>query len=525
MKTIFHDLTLIMAAFSLACTSCGCSGNKESVPDVPVPGLSADVSRLEYTYEAGTQTVNIISASRPNLVSSASWCTAKSVADANDAYDFEVIVSVQENTSEEEREAVLSVVSGSERLRIDVVQSAKPAEPGPLPEDFLQELTPGTNNAWRLAEKLGMGWNLGNQLDAQNNGVAAETAWGNKPATQATFDGLKAKGFTSVRIPVTWLGHIGDAPDYKIDEAWLDRVAEVVGYAGKSGLNAIINIHHDGADSKYWLNIKEAAASDAGYEKVTAEFRAVWKQIAGRFKNEGDWLIFEPFNEIHDGKWGWGDNLTDGGRQYNVINKWNQEFVDIVRASGGNNAERYLGIPGYCTNPKLTIENLVLPEDTADGKLMVAVHCYDPNSYTLEAQYDEWGHTAKNNPYVSETYGLESEKEIISVMSSLKSKYIDNNIPVYFGESGCVNRDTARKTLFQKYYLEFFFRAARNYGMAAFLWDNGDKASGRESSGFVDHATGEYIVDGKTMVEAMKKAVFTYSDSYTLKSVYQQAPK
>ena len=112
------------------------------------------------------------------------------------------------------------------------------------PEDFLAEIVPGTNNAWTIAKKLGLGWNLGNQLEAQNNGVASETAWGNAKATQATFDGLKAKGITAVRIPVTWLGHIGAAPEYKIDEAWMNRVAEVVGYAEKAGLMAIVNIHH-----------------------------------------------------------------------------------------------------------------------------------------------------------------------------------------------------------------------------------------------------------------------------------------
>ncbi len=106
-----------------------------------------------------------------------------------------------------------------------------------------------------ITQSLGLGWNLGNNLDAQNNGYSSETAWGNRPATLKTFQAVKAAGFSSVRIPITWMGHIGSAPDYKIEEKYMNRVAEVVGYAKEVGLKAIINIHHDGADSKYWLDI------------------------------------------------------------------------------------------------------------------------------------------------------------------------------------------------------------------------------------------------------------------------------
>ena len=187
---------------------------------------------------------------------------------------------------------------------------------------------------------FGLGWNLGNQLDAHVNGVAIETSWGNRKTTQQTFDSLRAMGFTSVRIPVTWLGHVGDAPTYTIDSAWLDRVEEVVNYAEKAGLKAIINIHHDGAESHYWLDVKNAAKDDALNQRIKARLRAMWTQIAERFKKKGHFLVFEVFNEVHDGKWGYGENRTDGGRQYEVVNEWNQVFVDAVRATGGKNVDR-----------------------------------------------------------------------------------------------------------------------------------------------------------------------------------------
>ena len=114
-----------------------------------------------------------------------------------------------------------------------------------------------------IVSAMGMGWNLGNQMDAWSNEVADETCWGNQKTTQEAFDKIAASGIKTVRIPVTWMGHVGEAPDYEIESAWLDRVAEIVGYAEKAGLNAIINIHHDGADSGHWLDIKNAAINTA----------------------------------------------------------------------------------------------------------------------------------------------------------------------------------------------------------------------------------------------------------------------
>ena len=171
-------------------------------------------------------------------------------------------------------------------------------------------------NAQKQTFHLGLGWNLGNQMDAYVNGVANETCWGNGKATQQTFDSLKSMGLSTVRIPVTWLGHIGSAPDYKIEDAWLDRVVQLVGYAETAGLNAVINIHHDGGSSQHWLDVKEAAKDETVNQKIKDQLHAMWTQIALRFKKKGNFLMFESMNEIHDGKWGYGDNLADGGREH-----------------------------------------------------------------------------------------------------------------------------------------------------------------------------------------------------------------
>lgn len=378
----------------------------------------------------------------------------------------------------------------------------------------------GGDTPCEVAAWLGLGWNLGNQFDAHVGGVAAETAWGQPPATPELFRKVAEAGFTSVRIPVTWLGHIGPAPAYRLDSLWLDRVEEVVDHAAQAGLRVMLNIHHDGADSRHWLDIKKAATDVNANEAVKAQLRAMWTQIAGRFKDKGDFLIFESMNEIHDGGWGWGANRTDNGRQYAVLNEWNQVFVDAVRSTGGNNDTRYLGVPGYCANPELTVEHFVLPKDKADGRLMVAIHFYDPVDYTLEAKCSEWGHTAR----LGKGSDGAAEDNVVRVFSRVKERFIDRGIPVYIGEMGCVRRGDERGEAFRRYYLEYVCKAARTYGMAPFVWDNGLGSVGRECSGLFDRKNGDFFTHSEDVVRAMVKAVFSDDASYTLETVYQTAP-
>ena len=348
---------------------------------------------------------------------------------------------------------------------------------------------------------LGLGWNLGNQMDAHVRGVANETCWGNRPATQQTFDCLRAYGFTSVRIPVTWLGHIGPAPEYRIDETWLDRVAQLVDYAEKAGLKAVINIHHDGAESRHWLDIKSAAKDETVNRRVKDQLHALWTQIAERFKKKGDFLVFESMNEVHDGKWGYGDNLTDGGRQYEVVNEWNQVFVDAVRATGGKNRKRYLGVPGYCTNIGLTLKHFRFPKDKAKNRLLLSVHYYDPVNFTLENRTDEWGHRS------SKSQGrYTDERHVDSIFHLLKTTYVDQEIPVYIGEFGCTRRADGSKEHFREHYLRYVCQCAARNGLSLVYWDNGSRGAGRECSGIIDHSTGTFIGSGADIVRVMMEA-------------------
>ena len=466
--------------------------------------LSVDKTTLDFNTDGGEKTFTVTSSGQFSVVPGEKWLTAKKGARSGDK--TVVTVTATKNYALEARQTKITITSGDQKRYVEVSQkSATEAPSGDITKDY--------------AARLGIGWNLGNHFDAYNNGVSGETAWGNPKATQATMNKVKAAGFSTVRIPVTWMGHIGAAPDYKIDEKWLNRVAEVVGYAEAAGLNAIVNMHHDGADSKNWLDIKTAAKDPAVHQQILDQVSAMWRQIADKFKDKGDFLIFEAFNEIHDGGWGWGENRNDGGKQYQCLNEWNQAFVDAVRASGGENANRILGIPAYCTNVDIAVQTFVMPEDVVEGRLIMAVHCYDPYDYTLPATKSEWGHTADESKKVSGN----NEADLKRVFEKIYNNFIKKGIPVYMGEFGCVNRATAREQAFQQYYLKYYAKLAKTYFVPSIIWDNGAKGAGNEKHAFIDHGTGEYCSpEAKAAIEAL---VDSYKNPLSLEDRYNSAPK
>ena len=523
-----------LAAILLTLFSCGDPANPpQPTPETPTAPTSISLSSgaLSAAQAGETLSITITAPTRPVLSGTPSWVTVKDGTYKD--YKITLGLAVAVNDSYEPRTATVSVsATGVSAVTFTITQAGKTVVPDP---------TPGTNQAWQLARKLGLGWNMGNHMDAFYNGTWAgdkflypdETCWGCDPATQATFNGVKAAGFSSVRIPVTWLKMIGEAPEYKINEAWLSRVYELVGFAEQAGLNVIINTHHDenhhsiiegGKDiDTRWLDILAASKNAEVNAAIKAEIKAFWTQVAEKFKDKGDWLIFESFNEINDGGWGWSaDFRADPTKQCNVLNEWNQVFVDAVRATGGNNATRWLGIPTYAANPSFE-KYAALPSDPA-GKLMLSVHFYDPSDYTIgDEQWSDWGHTGA--PGKKSSGG--DEDHVKDIFGNLFQRYVDKDIPVYVGEFGCSMRaqSDARAWAFYLYYMEYVTKAAKVYGLPAFLWDNGAKGVGKEQHGYIDHGTGGYIGNSKIVIDRIVKAMTSTDKNYTLQSVYDSAPK
>ncbi|MCR4958141.1 MAG: glycoside hydrolase family 5 protein, partial [Prevotella sp.] len=198
---------------------------------------------------------------------------------------------------------------------------------------------PLTNEATALTKKLGWGWNLGNHFDTSSDKDGTHPQWGywdNATPTQTLYTNLKKAGASTVRICATW-GNYQTADPWTIEPAYLAEVKQNVDWAEQAGLNVILNMHHD----EYWQDIKSAASNNILNDQVKDRITKTWTQIAEAFKDRGDFLFFETFNEVQDGQWGWGANRTDGGKQYNTLNEWNQTAVDAIRATGGNNATRW----------------------------------------------------------------------------------------------------------------------------------------------------------------------------------------
>ena len=313
----------------------------------------------------------------------------------------------------------------------------------------------------QITEAMGLGWNLGNQLEASSGGLPSETCWGNPEITKELIDTVKAQGFKTVRIPVSYLDMIGDGPDYKIDTDWLDRVQEVVDYVVDNDMFAIVNMHGDGyytVDHSWLL----CAEDDDKQTEIKDKYGKVWTQIADRFKDYDQHLIFESMNEEFNNDYGKPD-----ANAYENINAYNQIFVDSVRATGSNNEKRWLLLPGWNTNieyPAGDDYNFKIPTDNgckADGKrIMISVHYYDPFNFTIDENKTaktQWGKYAVKN---YDNWG--QEDHVDSQMALLNEKFVSQGYPVVIGEFGAQDKTEkfADYNEFRRYWAEYLIKAA-----------------------------------------------------------------
>ena len=372
-----------------------------------------------------------------------------------------------------------------------------------------------------ITKKLGWGWNLGNHFDTSSgqDNNPSQGYWDGAAPTRELYTNLKKAGVSTVRICSTW-GNYQSPDTWTIKADVLAKVHQQVEWAEAAGLNVILNMHHD----EYWLDIKGAANNETTNTSIKKRIEATWRQIAEAFKDKGSFLFFESFNEIQDGGWGWGDNRNDGGKQYRTLNEWNQLAVNTIRATGGNNETRWIGVPCYASNPVFAVEeSFVLPTDPAN-RIMVSVHFYDPNTFTLTPDNSdgksEWGHTAAAGKFQPGS----NEEHVVETFRKLQQKFISNNIPVYIGEYGCVKHKTNRSNFFRYYYLEYVCRAAYTYGMPVIIWDNNSQGAGNEHHGYFSHNDGTYINGSESLVQTMIKAATSDDANYTLESVYNKAP-
>ena len=366
----------------------------------------------------------------------------------------------------------------------------------------------------QITDAMGLGWNLGNQLEASSGGLPSETCWGNPEITKELIDTIKAQGFKTVRIPVSYLDMIGDGPDYKIDTDWLDRVQEVVDYVVNNDMFAIVNMHGDGyytVDHSWLL----CAEDDDKQTEIKDKYGKVWTQIADRFKDYDQHLIFESMNEEFNNDYGKPDE-----KAYDNINAYNQIFVDSVRATGSNNEKRWLLLPGWNTNIEYTAGddyNFKIPTDNgckADGKrIMISVHYYDPFNFTIDENKTaktQWGKYAVKN---YDNWG--QEDYVDSQMALLNEKFVSQGYPVVIGEFGAQDKTEkfADYNEFRRYLAEYLIKAAKKNGVVCVYWDNG--YNGNKGFGIINRF--DYTITQPDLIAGMMRAINS-TDDYEIPS-------
>lgn len=321
---------------------------------------------------------------------------------------------------------------------------------------------------------MGNGINLGNTLEACDNNVGIktntplsyETHWGQPKTTQAMIDGMKAAGFDTIRIPVAWMTnatHLYEG-DYTIDADYMDRVEEVVRYARKAGMYVIVNDHWDGG----WYGMFGSESAETRALAMEA-YKGMWQQIAERFRDYSDYLIFESANEELGTRFDENSPLycsdsvvtyLNDDERYALTNEINQTFVDVVRATGGNNATRFLLIAGYGTNIDQTCDDrFQMPKDTAVSKLMVSVHYYDP-----------WSYCGASSAVSATKWGKVSDYEYMDQQLAKMTKFTEAGYGVVIGEYGALPCSDGLKDNTLAYHTAFLDTCTK-YNLTNCLWD------------------------------------------------------
>jgi aryl-phospho-beta-D-glucosidase BglC (GH1 family) len=314
---------------------------------------------------------------------------------------------------------------------------------------------------------MNLGWNIGNTMEAQGG----ETGWGNPQITEAYVKFVKAQGFNAIRIPCAWnWKHLDNEATAHIDENWLNRVKEVVGYCVDNDMYVLLNIHWDGG----WL---ENNITKAKQDSVNARQKALWEQIATTMRDFDEHLMFASANEPN------ADDVTE----MSVLATYHQTFVNAVRSTGGRNSYRVLVVQGPSTSMTLTPQLMTtLPTDPATNRLMVEVHNYTPPQFCFLNEDVSWGrmayywgkdHQSTIEPDRNFTDDWGNEEAQVKGFDLVKTAFVDKGIPVIMGEYGAYRRTTPKDLATHNdavdYWITFVTKEAKAHGLIPFWWDTG----------------------------------------------------
>lgn len=327
----------------------------------------------------------------------------------------------------------------------------------------------------QLVEDMGLGYNIGNTFDSIGSFIQEtdpweyQKAWGNEPVSQLFIQKVKEGGFKTIRLPVSWAQWLDE--NNQINPGYMQAVQTVVDWCMDEDMYVIINIHHDGggADTAW---IRKAAVD---WDWTSRRYEAIWSQISENFKNYGDHLIFEGMNEI---EFPAAKNMSE---QYDILNRMNQLFVDTVRRSGGNNAQRHLMIPGYNTDIRWTSDRRYhMPEDPANHSIL-SIHYYSPSAFCVAERDAGWA-------VPRTTWGTQEDiDEVEANLNILAENFLSKGVPIIIGEYGVLTEDDKEPSSIQEY-LKTVPEIIMQYGMCPVLWDTSNAGDMK----FVERVSGEF---------------------------------
>lgn len=344
--------------------------------------------------------------------------------------------------------------------------------------------------AFEITENMQLGWNLGNSLDSymsgtdkkplETYGLEAETCWGNPKTTPELIAAVKAKGFNTIRVPVTWFQHVDKNNNYKIDEAWLARVKEVVDYCYNNDMYVILNLHHE---EPY----QNRSTLGVDYEEISGYVTSLWGQLAETFKDYDQHLIFETMNEPRakdtDHEW-WGPT----NEEVDTINKINADALEVIRSvDSPYNKTRLVMMPGYCASSDTSMmSKVVFPEDDF---VAASVHAYSPYSFAMDATVTDHS-----------TFTEANKAELETILEGVRKTFTEKDIPVVIGEFSASDFGNTEARV---NWADAYISTAKAYGFPCVIWDNNAKNNGGESHRYLNRADNTWDAESEKVIDKM----------------------
>lgn len=469
-KSFFSSLLLLF--ISLGCTE-------------EEPGNSLVVNQNEFVFgsEGGTDTLTLqTDASEWQLQSPADWVM---ISPARGTVSPATITLTVDSKNTEARSETLTILAGNAKPMEIVVKQSAAIYPtyniSPLPPD---ESGMGST-ATELAEKMTLGLNIGNTLEA----IGGETAWGNPKITKSLIDALKSQGFDAIRLPCSF-NQYADATTAEISADWLARVKEVVQYCVDNDMYTVLNIHWDGG----WL---ENNVTTSQQKEVNARQRAFWEQIATHLRDFDEHLLFASANEPN----------VENASQMAVLDRYHQTFVDAVRSTGGRNNYRTLVIQGAFTDIEKT-QTLFngFPADEVPERMMAELHYYTPYQFSLMQEDASWGNMfyywgkdyhSTIDPGRNATWG--EEDDLNDLFQITHQQFVAKGYPVILGEFGAYKRtnipDQELHNASVEYFNKYVVQACLENGFIPFYWDTGGMIN-RHTGAILDPGVLNALLEG-----------------------------